>query len=135
MREKEVTTYMINKCCWSTKTVYSIEWNLQSAFICKQSYSKRKTLTKYYHRLLSAGEKYFGQPLVCPHCHKTVDKTMEHYHFLQCEASENRKILRLQQCENHLSRYKSSARLREEILEYIRTFYDNNMDKKKEYEP
>ena len=60
---------------------------------------------------------------------------MAHDHFLQCEASENRKLLRMQKCEDHLSRYKTPTRLKEEILEGIWTFYDNNMDKKSKYEP
>ena len=97
---------MINKYKWSKKTFNSIEWNLHSEFIRKQSYSRRKTIMKYCHRWLSAGKKNFGQKLACPHCHKTEDKDMDHDHFLQCEASENRKLLRIQKCDDRLSRYK-----------------------------
>ena len=60
---------------------------------------------------------------------------MDHDHFLQCEASENRKLLRIQKCEDHLSRYKTPTRLKEELLEGIRSFYDNNIEKKSKYEP
>ena len=131
----DATTYMINKYNWSKKTLNSIERNLHSEFIRKQSYSRRKTLTKYCHRWLSAGRKNFGQTLACPHCHKTEDKDMDHDHFLQYEASENRKLLRIQQCEDHLSRYKTPTRMKEELLEGIRTFYDNNTEKTLKYEP
>ena len=134
-RKTDTTTYMINKYSWSKKILNGIKWNLQSEFIRKQSYSRRKTITKYCHRWLSAGKKNLCQPLVFPHCHKTEDKDMEHDHFLQYEASENRKLLRMQKCEDNLSRYKTPTRLEEEILEEIRTFYDNNMDKKYKYEP
>ena len=48
--KKEATVYMINKYGWSSKIINSIEWNLQAAFIRRQSYSKRKILTKYHHR-------------------------------------------------------------------------------------
>ena len=60
---------------------------------------------------------------------------MDHDHFLQYEASENRKLLRIQQCEDHLSRYKTPTRMKEELLEGIRTFYDNNTEKTLKYEP
>ena len=131
----DAITYLINKYKWSKKTFNSIEWNLHSEFIRKQSYSRRKTIIKYCHRWLSAGKKNFGQKLACPHCHKTEDKDMDHDHFLQCEASENRKLLRIQKCDDHLSRYKTPTRLKEEILEGNRTFYDNNIEKETKYEP
>ena len=126
---------MINKYGWSTKTLNSIKWNLHSDFTRKHSYSKRKTLTKYCHYWLSSGKKHFGQVLAYPHYHKTEDREMYHDHYLQCEASENRKILRLKKCEDHLSRCKTPERLKEEIFEGIRTFYDSYIDKKNDYEP
>ena len=107
---------------------YRVE--LTSGIYTKEKLLQKKTLTKYCHRWLSAGEKNFGQPLACPHYHKTEDKEMYHEHFLQCKSFENRKILRLQHCKSHILRYKTPSRLTEEILEGIWKFYDNNMDKK-----
>ena len=40
--KKEATVYTINKYGWSSKTMNSIEWNLQAVFIQRKSYSKRK---------------------------------------------------------------------------------------------
>ena len=126
---------MVKEYSWSKKTFNSIEWNLHSEFICKQSYSRGKTITKYCHRWLSTGKKKFGQKNACPRCHKTEDKDMDHDHFLQYEASKHIKLLRIQKCKYHLSWYKTPTRLKEELLEGIGTFYENYIEKNLKYEP
>ena len=56
---------------------------------------KTEILTKYCHRQLSFGSKNFRQKLECPNCNRMDSKDMDHDYFLECEASEERKEVRL----------------------------------------
>ena len=52
---------------------------------------------------------------------------MDRYHFLQCEASEVWKKLRLKNVEEHFSRFKTPIPTKYAILKEITIFYYNNI--------
>ena len=117
---------MLTKNGWLSEIMNNIEWKIHATYIRNQSYSKRKTLTKDYHRWLLSGSKNFGQKLECPHCHKMENNDMDNNHFLQCEVSEEKKEVRLKTEVEYLSRFKTSDATKNAILRGTTGFYNNN---------
>ena len=82
---------MINTHKWSSTIINDIEQKLYTSFINKQSYSTKKTITKYIHRWLSSGSINSRKLMTCPHCHK-IDNAEIDDHILTCSLSNYRKI-------------------------------------------
>ena len=49
-RASKARDFLKDKYRWNNRTIDSIEWDIASSFISKQTYATRKTMTKYSHR-------------------------------------------------------------------------------------
>ena len=126
--EKQAKAFLMKKHRWSKSIIDDIEWDFCANFIKKQTYSRKKTLTKFVHRWLASGNKNFGQKLMCPHCRQQASTSMDHDHFLTCSSSGRRKQLRLSLLTNLLKQLKTPPKLSHLIVCGLQSFYDSQIN-------
>ena len=88
--ESEAREFLKDKYQWNNRLIDSIEWDIVSSFISKQTYATRKTMTKYSHRWLLSNSKTIDNQIICPYCHQT-EENFDHDHFLTCNDSEKKR--------------------------------------------
>ena len=126
--EKQVKSFLMKKHRWIKSIIDDIDWNFCANFIKKQTYSRKKTLTKFVHRWLTFGNKNFGQKLMCPHCRQQESILMDHDHFLICSSSGRRKQLRLRLLTNLLQHLKTPPKLSQLIVYGLQSFYNSQIN-------
>ena len=117
----------MNKHRWSKSTITNIEWDLCANIIKKQTYSRKKTQTKFVHRWLASGNKNFGQKLMCPHCRQQESTSMDHDHFLTCSSPGRRKQFWLRLLTNLLQHLKNPPKLSQLIVCGLQSFYNSQI--------
>ena len=93
--EIDTKTFIMSTHRWNKDTISDIEWELQTQYIKKQTYSRKKTVIKFVHQWIASRNKNFRQKLICPHYRQQESQSMDHGHFLTFSASGRRKQLRL----------------------------------------
>ena len=86
----EARDFLKDKYRWNNRTIGSIEWDIVSSFISKQTYATRKTMTKYSHQWLLSNSNTIDNQIIYSYCHRS-EETFDHDHFLTCNDSDERK--------------------------------------------
>ena len=122
---QDVRELLQEKYQWKKITINNIEWKLQANFVQRQTYSRKKTLLKWVHRLLVSVNTSYGQMIECPHCNITSNKTLTQDHFLTCEMTSERKEYRFKSILDRILQLQTPLYLWEGIMNGIKWYYNS----------
>ena len=106
----------------NNRMIDSIEWDIATSFISKQTYATRKTMTKYSHQWMLSNSKTIDNQIICPYCHQS-EENFNHDHFLTCNDSEERKEARIQSFRQLLTQLQTSIALPSTLIKGLKTAY------------
>lgn len=103
---------------------------MNSAFIQKQTYLRKKSTIKYIHRWLPSGSKSFGQNLGCSYF--KGDGLQHNYdYFITCEFVIERKEVRMKAITDKLNVLLTPKEICEGICQGINSYYNSTTRKEK----
>ena len=106
----------------NNRMIDSIEWNIATSFISKQTYATRKTMTKYSHRWLLSNSKTIDNQIICPYCHQS-EENFNHDPFLTCNDSDDRKEVRIQSFHQLLTQLQTPISFTSTLINGLKTAY------------
>ena len=120
--KSEAREFLKDKYQWNNRLIDSIEWDIVSSFISKQTYATRKTMTKYSHRWMLSNSKTIDNHIICSYCHQSEDN-LDHDHFLTCNDSDERKEVRIKRFQQLLTQLQTPIALTSTLIKVIKTAY------------
>ena len=127
---QEAARFLKEKYKWTQQTLDDFELEMHSVFIQKQTYSRKKTTTKYIHRWLPSGSKCFDQNLGCYYCDEDGSKH-NHDYFITCEFAGERKEVRIKEITEKLNVLLIPTEISDGICRGINNYYHTTTRKEK----